>query len=251
MNSNSPSPRFGLSVALGALLVSVGGSAGAAPAAPADFGAAGGSRLELIPAARASALPPELRAVVDVPSVAEYLGLAEAAGSHRVQLRWVVREHGALSGYRVTLVAADGLPGNLAARWFVEPATGVPVGDGLTAYSTELSLALDEAAPVAAAVEAVDSEGRATLLGVRRSVAEAEPSPLQARSAASTGLSANPTVLQASGFAPTARAATTSPFCYPTLAAARLAAPPATLPLHLEPGGVVSPRGPPTATVTT
>ncbi len=251
MNSNSPSPRFGLSVALGALLVSVGGPAGAASAAPADFGAAGESRLELIPAARASALPPELRAAVDVPSVAESLGLAEAAGSHRVQLRWVVREHGALSGYRVTLVAADGLPGSLAARWFVEPAAGVPVGDGLTEYSTELLLALDEAAPIAASVEAVDPAGNATLLGVRRSVVEANPAPLQARSAAGDSLTANPTALQAGRFAPTARAAAASPVCYPMLAAARLAAPPATLPSHLDSGGAISPRGPPEETSTT
>ena len=244
----SPSPKVGLSVALGFLLASASDSAVAARGFADD--SAPGRQFDLIAPERAAELPAELRAQNAPASPAEALGFAEAAGSHKVQLHWVVREHGGLAGYRVTLVAADGLPGNLAARWFVEPQAGVPLGDGLTAYSTELSLALDEAAPIAAAVEAVDSEGHATLLGVRRSVAEAEPSPLRARSAASTGLSANPTVLQASGFAPTARAATTSPFCYPTLAVARLAAPPATLPLHLEPGGAVSPRGPPTATVT-
>ncbi len=245
----SPSPKVGLSVALGVLLASASDPAVAAGGFADD--SASGRQFDLIAPERAAELPAELRAQNASPSPAAALGFAEAAGSHKVQLHWVVREHGGLSGYRVTLVAADGLPGNLAARWFVEPGTGIPLGDGLTSYSTELSLALDEAAPVAAAVESVDSEGHATLLGVRRSVAEAEPSPLQARSAAGDALSANPTVLQASRFAPTARAAAASPVCYPMLAAARLAAPPATLPSHLDSGGAVSPRGPPTATVTT
>lgn len=245
----SPSPKVGLSVALGVLLASAGDPALAAQSLADN--SASGRQFDLLAPERAAELPAELRAQNASPSPAAALGFAEAAGSHKVQLHWVVREHGGLSGYRVTLVAADGLAGNLAARWFVEPGTGIPLGDGLTSYSTELSLALDEAAPVAAAVESVDSEGHATLLGVRRSVAEAEPSPLQARSAAGDALSANPTVLQASRFAPTARAAAASPVCYPMLAAARLAAPPATLPSHLDSGGAVSPRGPPTATVTT
>lgn len=245
----SPSPKFGLSVTLGVLLASASGPAGASLSLADNSVSA--RHFDLLAPERATELPAELRAQNSPSSAAEALGFAEAAGSHKVQLHWVVREHGGLSGYRVTLVAANGLPGNLAARWFVAPQAGVPLGDGLTAYSTELSLALDQAAPIAAAVEAVDSEGHATLLGVRRSVAEAEPSPRQVRSAAGDALSATPTVLQASRFAPTARAATTSPFCYPTLAASLHAAPPATLPLHLQPGGAVSPRGPPTATATT
>ena len=245
----SPSPKVGLSVALGLLLASVSGTAGAAR----GFANASASspQFDLIAPERSAELPAELRAQNASPSPAAALGFADAVGSHKLQLHWVVREHGDLSGYRVTLVAADGLPGNLAARWFVATAAGVPVGDGLTSYSTELSLTLDEPAPVAAAVEAVDLAGHTVLLGVRRSIAEAEPMSRQVCAAGADLLAAGPTVLQASRFAPTARAATGSTASYPSFAPARLAALPATLPANLEPGGAVSPRGPPTETVTT
>lgn len=249
MSRISTSPWIALRFALGALLASAPGPICASQQAAAET--PGVPCFELIPADHARELPPELRAQGAATSPAEALGLPEASGSHKVQLHWVVREHGDLSGYRVTLVAADGLPGNLAARWFVAPTTGVPVGDGLTAYTTELSLALDKPAPVAAAVEAVDLAGHAVLLGVRRSIAEAEPMPSAARSASAQAPSAGPTVLQTGRFAPTASAAESSPSSYPELQAARLAAPWTTLPANLEPGGAVSPRGPPTETVTT
>lgn len=249
MSRFSTSPRIALSLVLGAVLASAAGPVRASREAVAET--PGVLRFELVPADHARELPPELRAQAGAISPAEALGLAEAAGSHKVQLHWVVREHGDLSGYRVTLVAADGLPGNLAARWFVEPTAGVPVGEGLTAYSTELSLALDEPAPVAAAVEAVDLAGHAVLLGVRRSIAEAEPPPSAALSASAQAPSAGPIVLQTGRFAPTVSAAESSPSSYPERETARLAAPPTTLPANLEPGGAVSPRGPPTETVTT
>lgn len=248
MSRFSTSPRVGLSVALGLLLASASGPVQAGWQALDELPTS--HNFELIPAEHAGELPPELRAQGAAPSLAESLGLPEASGSHKVQLHWVVREHGDLSGYRVTLVAADGLPGNLAARWFVAPAAGVPVGEGLTAYSTELSLALDEPAPVAAAVEAVDLAGHAVLLGVRRSIAEAEPLPSAALSASAHAPSAGPTVLPTGRFAPTVSAAESSPSTYPEFEAARLAAPWTTLPANLEPGGAVSPRGPPTETVT-
>lgn len=245
----SPSPKFGLSVALGVLLVSVGGPAGAAPAV---LGAAAGeSRFELIPASRSAALPPELRAAAEAPSIAESLGLSETSGSHRVQLRWVVREHGALSGYRVTLVAADGLPSHLAARWFVEPRAGVPMGDGLTAYATELLLALDEAAPIVAAVEAVDPAGNATLLAVRQSVVEANPAPGRVDSARTESLDGCPVALGASRLAPAVRVASAIPFFHLPLALRLPASLAANLPQQQDSSGAVSPRGPPAATVTT
>ena len=245
----SPSPQVGLSVALGLLLASASGPAGAVWSA--DDEATATRHFELVPTGRAAQLPPELRAQGGQPSLAEALGLPEAAGRHTVQLHWVVREGAGLSGYRVTLVAADGLPGNLAARWWVAPGDGVPVGDGLTAYSAEIALALDEPAPVAAAVEAIDLSGHAVLLGVRRSVVEADPESRHLLPARSESLSAEPPVLQTSRLVPTACAAPATTASYPSLAAARLAAPPTTLPAILQPGGAVSPRGPPTETVTT
>ncbi len=120
-------------------------------------------------------MPAELRARETAPSFAEALGLAEASGSHKVRLRWVVRDERDLAGYRVTLVAAEGLPGHLAARWWIPPTQGVPLGDGRIAYSAEISLALDGQTPVAAAIEAVDAVGHPIVLGVRRAVAEADP----------------------------------------------------------------------------
>ncbi|MEO8196412.1 MAG: hypothetical protein ABI689_06790 [Thermoanaerobaculia bacterium] len=250
MNRNLLSPKVGLSVALVLLLASASASVSAATG-PAPAGAAPAvQRYALIPADQAAELPPELRAQSAALSFAEALGLTEAAGSHKVQLHWVVREGRDLSGYRLTLVAANGLPGHLAARWWVAPAAGTPLAGGLTAYSTELSLALDEPAPIAAAIEAIDLSGHAVLLGVRRSVAEVDPAPQKARAAHSEALSARPTVLQASRLAPTAPAAAANSSLYPIVAAATLAAP-AMAPLpKLEPGGAVSPRGPPAEPVT-
>lgn len=244
-----PSPKVGLSLALGCLLASASVPA-RAEWSPANESALG-RPFDLVAADRAAELPAELRAQEVPAAPAAVLGLADAAGRHRVKLHWVVREHGDLSGYRVTLVAPEGLPGHLAARWFVAPAAGVPLGDGLTAYSAELSLALDEPAPISAAVEAVDLAGHSVLLGVRRSIADAEPTPRQVGPVRSESWTASPVALQANRFAPTAQGAASSPAFYPPVTAARLAAAPATHPKSLEPGGAVSPRGPPTETVTT
>jgi hypothetical protein len=245
----SPSPQVGLSVALGLLLASASGPAGAVWSA--DDEATATRHFELVPTGRAAQLPPELRAQGGQPSLAEALGLPEAAGRHTVQLHWVVREGAGLSGYRVTLVAADGLPGNLAARWWVAPAEGVPVGDGLTAYSAEVALALDEPAPVAAAVEAIDFSGHAVLLGVRRSVAAVDPAPAETLNARPSAVSTNPTAVPFSRAAPTAHAAAPASTLFSLPAAARAHAPRAAFAHTSFQGGSASGRGPPPARRTT
>ncbi len=249
MFRHSPSLAVGRSLALGLLLACASGPAGAAREDLAETPAA--QRFELIPADRAAELPPELRAHGGAASPAEELGLPLAAGSHRVQLNWVVREQGELSGYRVTLVAGDGLPGNLAARWWVAPAAGVPVGDGLTAYSAELALALDEPAPVAAAVEAIDLSGHAVLLGVRRSIAEADPTPQSSLAARPDAFSADPTAVSFSRAAPTAQAAAPTSTHFSLPPAAGVPAPPGAFARTSHHGGSVSGRGPPAERLTT
>lgn len=249
MSRFSPSPKVGLSVALGLLLASTSGPAQAAWQASDEAPAS--HDFELIPAEHAGELPPELRAQGAVPSLAESLGLPEASGRHTVQLHWVVREHGDLSGYRVTLVAADGLPGNLAARWWVAPAEGVPVGHGLTAYSAEVALALDEPAPVAAAVEAIDLSGHAVLLGVRRSVAEADPAPPSSLAARPDALSAGPTAVAFSRATPTVSAAAPASIRISLPPAAGVPAPPAAFARTSDHGGSISGRGPPAERLTT
>lgn len=249
MFRHSPSPAVGGSLALGLLLACASGPAGAAWEDLAETPAA--QRFELIPAERAAELPPELRAQDGTASPAEELGLPQAAGSHKVHLNWVVREHGDLSGYRVTLVAADGLPGNLAARWWVAPAAGVPVGDGLTAYSAELALALDEPAPVAAAVEAIDLSGHAVLLGVRRSIAEADPTPQSSLAARPKELAAGPTSVPFSCATPTAPAAAPASIHFSLPPAADVLAPSTAFARTSDHGGSVSGRGPPAERLTT
>ena len=247
MFGNSSSPKARLSIALGLLLASVAGPAIALEGRSAEVAA--GDRFELIPAERASQLPAELRVHEGAPSISEALGLSQATGSHTVQLRWVVRENRAPSGYRVTLVAADGLPGHLSARWWVSPAQGTPIADGLTAYSAEISLALDGQTPVAAAIEAVDAAGQTMVLGVRHAIAEADPGPRHALRSRPEAISANPTVLLANRLAPSARAATASAGSIPPPGALVASAPTAFLAI-IDPDGAVSPRGPPTERIT-
>ena len=249
MSRFSPSPKVGLSVALGLLLASTSGPAQAAWQASDE--ALASHDFELIPAEYAGELPSELRAQGAAPSLAEALGLPEASGRHTVQLHWVVREHGDLSGYRVTLVAADGLPGNLAARWWVAPAEGVPVGHGLTAYSAEVALALDEPAPVAAAVEAIDLTGHAVLLGVRRSVAEADPAPSSSLAARPEELSASLTAVPFSRAAPTVPAGAPVSTLFTLPPAADVLSLPAAFTHTSDHGGSVSGRGPPAERLTT
>jgi hypothetical protein len=249
MKRYSPSPKAGLSLALGLALACASGPLRAS-FEPLDEETPALQSFELIPDERSGELPAELRAQQSPPSFAEALGLASASGSHTVHLHWVVRENRGLSGYRVTLVAADGLPGHLAARWWIPPTQGEPLGDGLTAYSARISLALDGQAPVTAAIEAVDVVGHAVVLGVRRAVAEADPGPRQAISAQPESISANPIVLLVNRLAPSARAAAASPVPDPQLPGALVAGPMATFLSSLDPKGAVTPRGPPTACVT-
>jgi hypothetical protein len=250
MNRFSPLSKAGLSVALGLLFASASAPVRASFASI-DRAAPTLQSFELIPAERARELPAELRAHEAAPSFAEALGLDAASGSHRVQLHWVVREGRGISGYRVTLVAADGLPGHLAARWWIPPTQGIPLGNGLTAYSAEVVLALDGQTPVTAAIEAVDSAGQATVLGVRRAVAEADTVPAAAISALLQTISLNQTTLLGSRQAPAARAATASPASYPSLPAAVVSAAPAARLSSLDPDAAASPRGPPMERVTT
>lgn len=245
----SLSQKLRLSLGLGVVLACAGSPVRASTGTVAERPLV--PRLELIAPDRAAELPPELRAQGGAPSFAEALGLPQAAGSHKVQLHWVVREGGGLSGYRVTLVAAEGLPGNLAARWWVTPGQGIPVGSGLTAYSAEVSLALDESAPVAAAIEAIDLSGHAVLLGVRRAVAEADAAPQSSLAARPDALSAGPTAVPFSRAAPTAHAAAPAAALFSTPPAAVTPVPPAAFARTSDHGGPVCDRGPPAMRLTT
>ena len=249
MNRYSPMSKAGLSVALGLLLASASAPARAS-FEPLDEAAPTLRTFELIPAERAGELPAELLAREATPSFAEALGLSAASASHKVRLRWVVREERDVAGYRVTLVAAEGLPGHLAARWWIPPTQGIPLGDGRVAYSAEISLALDGQTPVAAAIEAVDSVGHPVVLGVRRAVAEADPGSQRTISALTEASSLHSAALLANPTAPAARAATASPGSYPAQPGAIVAAAPAALPSSLDPDGAVSPRGPPAERIT-
>lgn len=165
---------------------------------------------ELLPAAQATALPPELRFPTsdgDFPvgprrrsgaALRHQPGepatgvaaptwpwpsarhLTAPTARHTVHLRWVVREHQAPLGYRVTLAAAAGLPGHLAARWWIPAIDGVPVADGLIAYDAQLVLRLDHPAWVAAAVETIAPNGAAQVLGVQPALTAARPAPTRA-----------------------------------------------------------------------
>jgi hypothetical protein len=243
------SPQVGLSVALGLLLASASAPAGAALDGR-DVATAAYRSFELIPPGRADVLPAELRANDEAPSFAEALGLQAESASHTVQLHWVVREGRGLSGYRVTLVAADGLPGHLAARWWVAPNQGTPIGGGRTAYSAEISLVFVGRAPVSAAIEAVDDLGHAVLLGVRRTFAEADPEPPGTLAARHETSSVRPTVLQSNRLAPAVRSATTTSSTDPFLPGAAVGPPPASYFPALVPDGAVSPRGPPESGIT-
>lgn len=244
------SSRTGLSAALGLLLVCA--------SAPAWAGVEDWNEeaprfrsFELIPSDRASELPSELRASDDANSIAESLGLSATAGGHTVRLHWVVREHENLAGYRVTLVSADGIPGHLAARWWVQPDEGRSIGDGLIAYSAEIALAFAGQEPVAAAIEAVDASGNAVLLGVRRSIAQADPEPQGTLSARSEATFRAATVLQANRLAPAAPAtpvAATDDF---RAGGAPLGARSAEFVPGAPSSEAASPRGPPTAGITT
>jgi hypothetical protein len=245
----SPSPKACLRVALGLLLGCASGPL-AASFEPRDDAAPAPQSFELIPAERAGELPVELRAQDNVPSFAEALGLPAASGSHKVRLQWIVRENREPSGYRVTLVAADGLPGHLAARWWIPSTQGIALGNGFTAYAAEIVLALDGEEPVAAAIEAVDSAGLATVLGVRHTVATADPAADIAIIARPETSSLHPTALLANRLAPAARAATVAQASYPSLPGAVVAATSAARLSSLDPDAAASPRGPPTARVT-
>jgi hypothetical protein len=243
------SPKVGLSVALGLLLASASAPARASFDGRDDATSAYRS-FELIPSGRANELPAELRANDAAPSFAEALGLQAESGSHTVQLHWVVREGRGLSGYRITLVAADGLPGHLAARWWVAPQQGTPLAGGRTAYSAQISLVFAGRAPVSAAIEAVDDLGHAVLLGVRRTFAEADPEPPGVLAARGEASALRAIALQTNRLAPAVRSATTSSSTYPSLPGAAVGLPPANFFPALVPDGAVSPRGPPESGIT-
>lgn len=244
-----PSPRAGLSVALGLLAAAIAGPAFAT--GEIGFGASARQRFELISADRATELPPELRPRGDSLSIAEALGLEEASAGHTVHLRWIVREKLGLSGYRLTLIAPDGLPGHLGARWWVAPSQGIPVGDGLTAYSAEIALAFNGGVALTATIEAVDAGGHAVLLATRRSMAGADAKLPPSLSARPFAASAAATALLFSRMAPSARSAALAPTLYPLPSVGLAAAPLAVFSWRLEQGGSVSGRGPPPLGVTT
>ncbi len=241
-------PKVSLSVALG-LLFALASTPARASMVRVNGPEPAFRSFELIPPDKAGELPSELRADEGAPSYADSLGLAETGDGHKVRLTWVVRENRELSGYRVTLVSADGIAGHLAARWWVQPEQGIPAGEGLKAYSAEISLSFAGQAPVAAAIEAVDTAGHAVLLGVHRSIVEADArrSTIKSRAEAISG---NPTVLQVGRLAPAARAASSSPLFRPSPSETPDGAWSPPLVSSLDPDGAVSPRGPPAAGIT-
>lgn len=248
MNRHSSAPKLGPGLALGLLLAAAGGVANA-QSAPA-YGAEGARQFELIPSTHAAELPPELGIGVHDASPSAALGLATSGSVHKVRLHWLVRESQPLSGYRVTLVSESGLPGNLAAQWLVRPENGTPIAGGYTAYSAEVSLNLAAPAPVAAALEAVDSDGRVVMLGVRRTTADPDPVPTRLSGSGSPAVAPAAGVVDLGRSAPSTKAAVLS---------AHFAPQPQNLNLRTRTdednrrpglGGSVSQRGPPEARVT-
>ncbi len=249
MKRPAPASPLGLSLALGLLLVSVGGTAGAR-SAPA-YAASEAPQVELIPAARAAELPPELRLEPQEAPPATALGLATSGGAHKVRLHWLVRESQPVSGYRLTLVSPHGLPGNLAARWLVRPEAGTPVAGGLTAYSTEISLDLATPSPLAAELEAIDADGETVVLGVRRATADPDPVPTRISESRSPAVSSAAVSAFLGRFAPSTRAAALSTDFAPQPRNLDLRACTDQLDRRPELGGPVPQRGPPEARVTT
>lgn len=247
MNRHSSAPKLGPGLALGLLLAAAGGVTNA-QSAPA-YGAEGARQFELIPSTRAAELPPELRIALPEASPSAALGLATSGGAHKVRLHWLVRESQPLSGYRLTLVSARGLPGNLAARWLVSPEAGIPVAGGLTAYSTEIILNLATPALVAAELEAVDAQGQAVVLGVRRATADPDPVPARLADSRSPAVSAAAGAVFLGRLAPSTKAATLSTDFAPQPRNLNLGTRTDKLDRRPELGGPVPQRGPPEARV--
>ena len=200
---------------------------------------------ELLTADHLTDLPIELRPEPGVSSPADALGLLSNGGSHTVQLHWVVREHGELAGYRVTLLAPEGLGSHAAARWWIAAGAGTDVDSGLRSYSAELSLALDGPAAVAAAVEAVDAGGHAQLLGVRRSRIAAQATHGTLRPAESLSTATSRTAIQGARIQPSVRGVRATATSYPEIALLAFARA-QTFRIHrFDFDATASPRGPP------
>jgi hypothetical protein len=105
--------------------------------------------------------------------------------------------------------------------------------------------------PVAATLEAVDADGRAVLLGLRRSIAAADTDSRSSLAAQPAAVSASSNVLHFSRIAPSARAAAPAPGLLPPPAERPVFGAPPTFARRLLPGGSVSERGPPAVGLTT